>query len=236
MRWPGKVDRLVAHAFHQAAVAGNDEGMVVDEVAVARRKRALGDRHADRGGEALAERAGGRLDAERMAVFGMASGLRAELPEALDLLDRHVRIAGQIEQRVEQHRAVAGRQHEAVPVGPMRVGGIEFEKLGEQHRRDVGHAHRHARMAGLGFLDRIHRQEADGVGHGRVRDGGSLNNRIHFRRPFRKTQARIARRRRSTSFRIIGVRMSCMAMSSLPPGMTIELARLMKLLWIIDRR
>ena len=151
-------------------------------------------------------------------------------------LDRHVRIAGQIEQRIEQHRAVAGRQHEAVAVGPARVGGIEFEELREQHRRDVGHAHRHARMAGLGFLDRVHRQEADGVGHRRVRDGGSLNNRVHVREPLRESQARTARRRRSTSFRIIGVRMSCIAMSSLPPGMTIELARLMKLLWIIDRR
>ena len=46
----------------------------------------------------------------------------------------------------------------------------------------------------------------------------------------------IARRRRSTICMISGVRISCMAMSSLPPGMTIEFARLMKLSWIIDRR
>ena len=45
-----------------------------------------------------------------------------------------------------------------------------------------------------------------------------------------------ARRFCSISFRISGVRMSCMARSSLPPGMTIEFARDMKLSWIIDSR
>ena len=55
-------------------------------------------------------------------------------------------------------------------------------------------------------------------------------------RTFLVDQARAERRPRSTSLRIIGVRMSCMAMSILPPGMTIELARLMKLLWIIESR
>ena len=33
---------------------------------------------------------------------------------------------------------------------------------------------------------------------------------------------------------IIGVRINCIAMSSFPPGMTIEFARDMKLSWIID--
>jgi putative transposase len=40
----------------------------------------------------------------------------------------------------------------------------------------------------------------------------------------------------SISFRIIGVRISCMARSSLPPGMTMELARDMKLPWIMVTR
>ena len=44
------------------------------------------------------------------------------------------------------------------------------------------------------------------------------------------------RRRRSTSCMIIGVRISCMARSSLPPGITMELARLMKLSWIMETR
>ena len=40
-------------------------------------------------GEALAERAGGGLDARRVAVLGMAGRLGAELAEALDLVERH---------------------------------------------------------------------------------------------------------------------------------------------------
>ena len=44
------------------------------------------------------------------------------------------------------------------------------------------------------------------------------------------------RRFRSISCRMSGVRISCMARSSLLPGITIELARDMKLSWIIDSR
>ena len=126
---------------------------------------ALGERHADGIGEALAERAGGRLDAGGMAVFGVAGGLRAELAEILDLVDRHVLVAGEIEQRIEQHRAVAGRQDEAVAVGPVRVLRIEFQEAREQHGGDVGGAHRQAGMAGIGLLDGIHGKEADRIGH-----------------------------------------------------------------------
>ncbi len=86
-------------------------------------------RHADRVGEALSQRAGRRLDAGRVPVLGVAGGLGAELAEALDLADVHARIAGEIEQRVEQHRAVPGRQHEAVAVGPLGIGGIEAQEL-----------------------------------------------------------------------------------------------------------
>ena len=83
-----------------------------------------------------------------MAVFRMAGGLAAELAEALQLIQRHVGIAGEMQQRIEQHRAVAGRQHEAVAVRPIRMLRVELQELGEQDRRHVGHAHRHAGMAG----------------------------------------------------------------------------------------
>ena len=232
----GEVDRLVAHPLHQAAVAGDHPGVVVDEAGMARGEGCFRDRHADRGREPLAERAGGRLDAERVAVFRMAGGLRAELPEALDLVDRHVRVAGQVEQPIEQHRPVAGREDEAVAVRPVGGLGIELEELREQDRRDVGHAHRHARMTGLRLLDRVDGQEADRVGQLVVRDCGVWSYDVHFKTTSLSVQARSARRRRSTSWRIIGVRISCMAMSSLPPGMTIEFARLMKLSSIMDSR
>ena len=79
-------------------------------------------------------------------------------------------VAGEIEQRVEQHRAVAGRQHEAVAVRPVRVGGVEFQELREQHGGDIGGAHRQAGMAGFRLFDRVHREPADRIGHTGVID------------------------------------------------------------------
>ena len=167
----GERRRLVADALHQAAVAGDDVGVVVDQlVAEAGGQVALGQRHADRVGEALAQRPGRGLDAERVAVLGVAGGAGAQLAEALQLVQRHVRIAGEVEQRVEQHRAVAGRQHEAVAVGPVGMLRVELQEPRPQHGGDVGHAHGHAGMAGLGLLDGVHGERPDGVGEGGVAD------------------------------------------------------------------
>ena len=117
----GEPDRLMVDALHQAAVAGDDEGAVVDQlVAIDGVQVPLGDRHADRHRQALAERPGGRLDAGQLEILRMAGARAAELAEVADVLDRRARVAGQVEQRVDQHRAVAGRQHEAVAVGPVR--------------------------------------------------------------------------------------------------------------------
>ena len=132
-------------------------------VAVARIEQPLGERHADRIAEPLPERAGGRLDAGRVAIFRVAGRLRPELAEALELFDGHARVAREMEQRVEQHRAVASRQHESVAVRPFGVGGIEFEESGEQHRGHIGHAHRHAGMAGIRLLHGVHGERADRV-------------------------------------------------------------------------
>ena len=67
---PGERDRLLADAFHQAAVAYKHIGVVVDQiVAELGIEDALGERHTHRIGETLAERAGGRLDAGGVAVF-----------------------------------------------------------------------------------------------------------------------------------------------------------------------
>ena len=65
----GERARLVRDAFHQAAVAEEHVGVVVDDVVAGpvelRGEQLLGERHADRVGEALAERAGGGFDARR---------------------------------------------------------------------------------------------------------------------------------------------------------------------------
>ena len=128
-----------------------------------RREHLLRQRHADGVREALPERTGRGLDAQVQVVLGMAGGVRAELTERLQVVDRQ-RIAGEMQQRVQQHRAVAVRDHEAVAVGPLRIAGIVLEMIVPQHFGDVGHAHRHAGMAGVGLLHRIHRQGANGVG------------------------------------------------------------------------
>ena len=146
-----------------------DAEAVDDVVAELGGEHALGERETDGGGDALAEGTGGGLDARRDEALGVARRLRMELAEALQLIQRHLRIAGEIEKRVEQHRAVAGRQDEAVAVGPVRVGRIEFQVAREQDRGDVGHAHRHAGMAGLRLLDGVHGEGANRIGHtGRI--------------------------------------------------------------------
>ena len=118
---PGHRDRFLRHAFHQVAVGGEHVGVMVDDLlAELGGQHLLRQRHADRGGDALAERAGGGLDALGVEILGVARRQRSELAEMLDLVERHVLVAGEIQQRIEQHRAVAGREHEAVAVRPVR--------------------------------------------------------------------------------------------------------------------
>ena len=99
-----------------------------------------------------------------MPVFGMAGGLAVDLAKALQLIQRHVLDAGQVQQAVEQHRAVAVRQHEAVAIEPMRIGRVELHEILVENGRDVGHAHRRAGMAAVGVLHGVHGQRPDAVG------------------------------------------------------------------------
>ena len=181
---PGAGERagFVRDAFHQAAVAEEDIGVVVDDVVAGTVELGgedlLGQRHADGVGDALAERAGGGLDAGGVAVFGVAGGLAVELAEALELLDRQV-VAGEVEERVDQHGAVAVRQHEAVAVGPLGVGRVVLEVVAPEDFGDLGHAHGCARVAGVGLLHRVHREGADGAGDGVEDRGLDVAGRLH---------------------------------------------------------
>ena len=69
-----------------------------------------------------------------------------------------------MQQRIQQHRGVAVRQNEAVAVPPARIGRVVFQEVAPQHLGNVGHAHRGARVPGIGLLDRIHRQDTDDIG------------------------------------------------------------------------
>src|SRR5262249_27860608 len=131
---------------------------------------------------------------------------------------------------------VAGREHEAVPVGPIRPAWIELEDVAKQNGGDVGHAHWHARVPRTGLLDGVHGERTDrvrevGVRHDALGCSGASLDHSHGRE-----SRYLARRQFSTSRMIIGVRISRMARSSLSAGMTIELARAIQLPCIMVTR
>jgi len=163
----GQRGDLMGNAFHHAAVAEEGVGVVVDHrVAVAVElggQDLLRQRHAHRIGDALAERTGGGLDAGGVAVLRVARGARVELAEVLQVLDAEV-VPGEVQQGVDQHRAVAVGQHEAVAVGPLRVARVVLHVVAPEDLGDIGHAHRGARVAAVGFLHGIHAQCTDGIG------------------------------------------------------------------------
>ena len=132
---------LVRDALHQVAVGADEPGAVVHDLVAlaveARGQHRLGQREAHRVGEALAERPGGDLDARGVAPLRVARRLGAELAEAHELLHGHV-VAREVEHRVEQHRGVARRQHEAVAPRPLRVGRVEAHVPREEGPRRPG--------------------------------------------------------------------------------------------------
>ncbi len=69
----------------------------------------------------------------------------------------------QVQHRVEQHRRVAHREHEAVAVRPDRVFGVEAKDFVPERVGDRRHRHRRAGVAGVGRLHGVHRQGADRV-------------------------------------------------------------------------
>ena len=189
LQMSGERDGFLADAFHQVAVGGEHVGLVIDESAPNSAARC---RSAIAMPTALARPCpSGPVVVSTPGVWpysGWPAVFEPSWRKRLICVERHRRIAGEIEQRVEQHRAVAGRQHEAVAVGPGRIGRIEFQELREQDGGDVGGAHRQAGMAGFRLLDRVHRQRADGVGHARMGDGG---NRRPLARGARGTTAAV---------------------------------------------
>ena len=170
---PGQRDHLLADALLQAAVADEGVGAVVDDAgAEARVQVGLGHRHAEGVGDALAQRAGGHLDAGGGVELRMTFAARAEVAEGAHLLDADALVAAEVQQRIQQHRAVAVGQHDAVAVGPGRIGGIELQVPRVQRRRDLGHAERHALVAFAGAHDGVDGEKADGVGQPRRRGFG----------------------------------------------------------------
>ena len=175
----GEAGGLGRDALHHVAVAadGVDVEVVQGEVGlvVVLGEPEAGRGHADAGGHALAERAGGRLDAGRQVRLGVAGGLAVDLAELLEVVERQGRgvedldplldvvHAGEVDQRVEQHRRVPDRQDEPVAVGPQRVGRVVAEEVLPERVAQRRQRHRRPRVARVRRLDRVHRQGPDRV-------------------------------------------------------------------------
>ena len=97
---------FVANALHHAAVAQKDVSAVVNDVeAIAIEfggKHLFGKRHAHGIGNALPQRARGRLHPRRDAHLGMSGRLAAQLTEVFDVVHRQV-VARQMQHGVLQH-------------------------------------------------------------------------------------------------------------------------------------
>ena len=111
-------------SLHQAPVPDRHVGTVVDDVEARAvelgGEDAFGDRHADRVCQSLPQGTRGRLNARSHPELGVTRRLRMQLPEALELIYRQV-VTGEMQERVQQHRAVAVGHDEAVAIGPLRM-------------------------------------------------------------------------------------------------------------------
>ncbi len=161
-------------ALLEAAVAGDHVGVVVADLGgEVVPEPPLRDPHPDPVGETLAERTGGDLDPEGLMELGMARRPRAPLPEGAEVVEGEP-VAGQVQHRVEQDRRVAVREHEAIAVGPERVGRIVPHDPREQHVGERGECHRGSGVARVGCPWGVHRQAPDDVDAELLEIGGDV--------------------------------------------------------------
>ena len=128
----GEGSGFLRDAFLEATVAGEADHDVVKDLMLrgveVRGGHLGGDGHADDIAGALAERTGGGFDADRLAELGVARGLGVKLAEVLHFLEGEIETS-EVDPAVDEHRAVAGREHEAVAVDPGRGGGVVAEEV-----------------------------------------------------------------------------------------------------------
>ena len=122
----------MAGALHDASVTGDHIHLLVLEEllggADAGHKLLEADCHSDRAGKSGRQGACGDFDARGVAVLGMAGGLAAKLAELLQILDGDI-VSEEVQQRIEEHRAMAGGEHEPVAANPVRTLRVEAEEL-----------------------------------------------------------------------------------------------------------
>ena len=163
----GQGSDFVGNAFHHAAITQENVGVVVNDVVpwtVELRRHDFFSQGKTHGvGQALAQWTGGGLDARGVTEFRVTRGAAVQLAELLQVVDRQV-VAGQVQQRVDQHRAVTVGQHEAVTVGERWIARVVLEVVAPKHFGDIRHTHGGTGMAAVGFLHGIHAEGTNGVG------------------------------------------------------------------------
>ncbi len=174
-----KRGRLAGDPLHHATVTAQSVGIVSEQVeprsVVALAEPLGGHRHADAHRHALAERPRRAFHSGSPAILRMPRAATAQLPEALDVIERHGWLADhlvigvhgphacQMQSRIQQHRCMARRQYEAIAVGPDRLVRVKAQEVLPQRVHHRGDTHRRAGMTRVGLLNRIDAQRADGV-------------------------------------------------------------------------
>ena len=101
---------FVRNAFHHAAIAHERIGEVVNDVVTRtvelRRQGLLSNRHTHSVCNTLTQRAGGGFYASGVAHFRVTWSFGVQLTEVFQLFDRQI-VAGEVQQAIDQHRAVA---------------------------------------------------------------------------------------------------------------------------------
>ena len=183
---PGASQRssFVTDAFHQAAITQEHPSAVVNNgmtiTVEMLRQQFFCQRETDRIRNALPQGAGGCFHTRAHVVFRMAGSLAAQLTKLLQVINGNV-ITCQMQQRVLQHRTMSIGQHETVAVMPSGIGRVALQVIVPQHLGNICHAHRHARVTGVGGLHRINGKKTNSVGefatgwlsHGRGKSGGN---------------------------------------------------------------
>ncbi len=162
----GERGRFRRDSLHEVSVRDQRIRAVIDDGETAlvepSRERPLGDRHSNGVRRTLAERAGGRLDSRGQSKFGMTWRAASPLAEGFQVVHRQV-VAREVKERVEKHRAMPGREHEAVAIGEARVPGIVPQVVLPENVGHGGRPERKPGVAGVRLLHRVNRQSAQGV-------------------------------------------------------------------------
>ena len=138
------------YAFHHAAVAHEDVGMVVNDVQAVfiefGSQDFFGQSHTHCVGNTLSQWAGRGFHAVGVAVFRMAGGFAVQLAEVFQVINGNV-IAGQVQQAVKNHGSMTIGEDKTVAVVEFWVGRIMIEELRPQHFCHFRHTHRRTRVA-----------------------------------------------------------------------------------------